>query len=307
MKRVIRLDPLSNAIRSRQLSFTPAPILLFVSFSHRPFLASAQQRLIEVFSSHPNCSAGSASIVFPSFSPYFLSRYRRPHHSVMSQYPDAQFTLDTRVRPVRIIEEYTPRSKSLDLLRSTTTPSPISAARNSLDTISTLKGGHSRISSPIFLNSSVGVKPLPPALSAEQQLDESGSGSETLNSSPPSHGELRSATMPRTPSRRHEESEQLKSKFSMSPIQQSKRSKARFSQDRTSVEGVIGQEGGRGTFGNWSHSLGMAAKKLHKSTTTRKGSNDTLDVHLEVNEVTPEKSKAALRTATSLASIRRFM
>lgn len=103
----------------------------------------------------------------------------------------------------------------------------------------------------------------------------------------------------------------------MSPVQVSKRSKARTSQDQTRLpEVVVSQDTARSTLGHWSYSLGMAARKLQKSTLSRKPSDEsyksstTLDVpQLEVNErmVTPEKGKHPLRSATSLASIRRFM
>ena len=255
---------------------------------------------------------------------------------------------------------YTPRSKSLDLLRCSDFPPPTitttpGTARNSLDTTSTLKGGHNRISSPIFLNSSVGVKPLPEEPShvistyCVKEDEEEGS---TFNSSSPSQcasvglsGDTkgRASTMPRcyllpteaaagvgfvpkTPSRRETDHLLLRSKFSMSPVQQSKRSKLRTSQDHHSSHllpeaGVMSTDNGRSTLGNWSHSLGMAARKLQKSTLARKGSDEsyqstaasTLEVQrvdsekLGVMNVTPEKGKSSLRSATSLASIRRFM
>lgn len=233
----------------------------------------------------------------------------------MSVWHDAHFSFDARIvggsptptRPVHIFEEpfasCTPRSKSLDLLR-TAAGSPITA-RTSFDTVSTLKSGQ-RISSPIFLNSSIGVQPQPLA----EELDED--GSDTLGSSSPTHPGL----IPRTPSRRQDSSDQLKSKFSMSPVQRSKRSKARVSQDK-GEEGLMSLDVPRSTFGNWSHSLGVAARKLHKGALARKGSDEsyqgaaTTHKRLEVNErlavVTPEKAKSSLRSATSLASIRRFM
>ncbi|CCF52691.1 hypothetical protein NDA11_004530 [Ustilago hordei] len=236
---------------------------------------------------------------------------------------------------------YTPRSKSLDLLRANAA-SPITG-RNSVDTISTLRGH--RISSPIFLNSSVGVKPLPEEPRLEpckltgaiqvhhDELD-------TFESSPPSShstgvpgldsaaAKARASTMPRyltgdilsqpkTPSRRQLSSDQLKSKFSMSPVQQSKRSKARVLEDRASAnrlpDGVLSQDIARSTLGNWSHSIGMAARKLQKSTLPSKASDESYQPTLDATQersskfVTPEKGKASLRSATSLASIRRFM
>lgn len=236
---------------------------------------------------------------------------------------------------------YTPRSKSLDLLREGAA-SPIST-RKSVDTISTLRGH--RISSPIFLNSSVGVKPLPEEphpepcqFAHEVKVEED--ESEKLGPSFPASlfkgsrgfelndAKVRASTMPRyltgdisfqpkTPSRRQKSSDQLKSKFSMSPVQRSKRSKARISEDRASgnrlPEGVLSQDNARSTLGNWSHSLGMAARKLQKSTLSRKPSDEsyqaTLDVHQEVDDrfITPEKGKSSLRSAASLASIKRFM
>lgn len=236
---------------------------------------------------------------------------------------------------------YTPRSKSLDLLRAQAA-SPVTT-RNSLDTISTLRGF--RISGPIFLNSSIGVKPLPkePRLACTPRtnvLDEE--GSETFGSSSSSmsfggcQGEIGPAlpnfsSMPgcltgstaiqtRTPSRRQVPTDQLKSKFSMSPVQRTKRSKARNSEDRASPrrvhQGFVSQENGRSTLGNWSHSLGMAARKLHRSTLPGKDSEEsyatkTLAVQNDFDEkpatVTPDKSKKSLRGARSLASIRKYM
>ncbi|SPO23878.1 uncharacterized protein UTRI_03590_B [Ustilago trichophora] len=230
---------------------------------------------------------------------------------------------------------YTPRSKSLDLLRADAA-TPINA-RNSLDTISTLRGH--RISSPIFLNSSVGVKPLPEEPSPGENDDADEICSETFNTTrSPSNSadqdhdaretKLRASTMPRylacdigfqpkTPSRRQKSDHLLRSKFSMSPVQVSKRSKARTSQDQTRLpEVVVSQDTCRSTLGHWSYSLGVAARKLQKSTLPRKPSDEsyksstTLDVpQLEVKErlATPEKAKHPLRSATSLASIRRFI
>ncbi|CBQ73494.1 conserved hypothetical protein [Sporisorium reilianum SRZ2] len=236
---------------------------------------------------------------------------------------------------------YTPRSKSLDLLRSDAA-TPVNA-RNSLDTLSTLKGH--RISSPIFLNSSIGVKPLPqeprhldsPTIHEDElELEQARVPANTDRASQ----KVRASTMPRyamgaatvdnalqpkTPSRRQMAADNLlKSKFSMSPVQPSKRSKARNSEDRIYAtvathrlpEGVLSQDNARSALGNWSHSLGMAARKLQKSALPRKASDEsyqatTLEVHREVNEslavVTPEKAKSSLRSATSLASIRRFI
>ncbi|SPO24322.1 uncharacterized protein UTRI_03590 [Ustilago trichophora] len=230
---------------------------------------------------------------------------------------------------------YTPRSKSLDLLRADAA-TPINT-RNSLDTISTLKGH--RISSPIFLNSSVGVKPLHEEPSPGESDDNDEGCSETFNTTrSPSNSadqdhdagetKLRASTMPRylasdigfqpkTPSRRQKSDHLLRSKFSMSPVQVSKRSKARTSQDQTRLPGVVvSQDTARSTLGHWSYSLGMAARRLQKSTLPRKPSDEsyksstTLDVpQLEVNErmATPEKGKHPLRSATSLASIRKFI
>ncbi|CDU26185.1 uncharacterized protein SPSC_06379 [Sporisorium scitamineum] len=242
---------------------------------------------------------------------------------------------------------YTPRSKSLDLLRSEAA-TPLNA-RSSLDTLSTLKGH--RISSPIFLNSSIGVKPLPqePRHLDSPTIHEDENEQEHADAFPPcsaadssqkiaGSAKLRASTMPqytsgaatvdnalqpKTPSRRQRSSDNLlKSKFSMSPVQPSKRSKARNSEDRMCAtvaahrlpEGVMSQDNARSALGNWSHSLGMAARKLQKSALPRKASDEsyqaTLEVHQEVNDtlaVTPEKAKSSLRSATSLASIRRFI
>lgn len=240
---------------------------------------------------------------------------------------------------------YTPRSKSLDLLRCDSA-TPVTA-RTSLDTISTLKG--QRISSPIFLNSSNGVKPLPEEpeqldspTEHEVEIDRRHGESHTSFTTkliPPGagHSKLRASTMPRypieaavlesvlqpkTPSHRQKASEHLlKSKFSMSPVQPSKRSKTRNSEDCHAAsatlqrvpEGIVSQDNARSALGNWSYSIGMAAKKLHKSAQPRKGSEESCIATLEVprdaedGQVTPEKCKNSLRSATSLASIRRFM
>lgn len=226
---------------------------------------------------------------------------------------------------------YTPRSKSLDLLRADSASVTPITARASLDTLSTLKGH--RISSPIFVNSSIGVKPLPAEPSSPNAIEEEEEGEEneaagvrcSADSLMP-NASGRALTMPRlylagdvapkTPSRRQKSDHLLRSKFSMSPVQVSKRSKTRTSQDHGRMpEGVMSQDTARSTLGNWSHSLGMAARKLQKSTLPRKASDEsyksstTLDVHPETNEkaVTPDKGKNSLRNATSLASIRRFM
>lgn len=252
------------------------------------------------------------------------------------------FSFDVRVvtspcrSRIHLVEEeaspFTPRSKSLDLLRADAS-SPV--ARNSLDTISTLRC--CSISSPIFLNSSNGVHPLvhEPRLETIQCGSdmEEGDGSDTFVSSVPSSNSLgaaadiRASTMPRhltkepvtqpkTPSRRQMSSDQLKSKFSMSPVQQSKRSKTRVSEDRGSTnrfpEGLLSVDGSRSTIGNWSHSLGMAARKLQKSALARKASDEshaTPEVGPLITDktLTPEKGKNSLRSATSIASIRRFM
>ncbi|TKY88485.1 hypothetical protein EX895_002473 [Sporisorium graminicola] len=245
---------------------------------------------------------------------------------------------------------YTPRSKSLDLLRSDAAI-PVNA-RNSLDTLSTLKGH--RISSPIFLNSSIGVKPLqqvthrldsPLILGAEfeQECGDAFTSCSTADLIPKAvagNAKMRASTMPRyamgartvdnalepnTPSRGQVSTDNLlKSKFSMSPVQPSKRSKPRNSEDRMHStvathrlpEGVLSQDSGRSALGNWSHSIGMAARKLQKSALPRKTSDEsyqatTLEVRREVNEMlvveTPEKAKSSLKSATSLASIRRFI
>lgn len=259
--------------------------------------------------------------------------------------PEPPFSFDVRDvsppqnRQILLAEEpslYTPRSKSLDLLRAGA-PSPVTA-RTSFDTISTVRCRH--ISSPIFLNSSIGVKPLPeePGLeSSLPELDEDEGGSDTFGSSARSVSvgkglgvvcaDLRASTMPRyltrdaavqpkTPSRRQNSTDQLRSKFSMSPVQQSKRSKTRISEDRSSskrlTEGLLSHDGSRSTLGNWSHSLGMAARKLQRSALPRKASDEsqgTLEVTQVVNDrlATPEKANSSLRTAASIASIRRFM
>ena len=235
---------------------------------------------------------------------------------------------------------YTPRSKSLDLLRSDAV-SPV-PSRTSLDTLSTLRGH--RISSPIFVNSSIGVKPLPGEprhldsptihetdLDEEGQIDNFASRTTDANlkivANTAAHDPMilryvagartiDNALQPKTPSRRQKSSDNLlKSKFSMSPVQTSKRSKIRNSQDRSYAtfsvsnrlsEGVSSQENARSTFGNWSHSLGMAARKLQKSALPRKASDESyqsqittttttmLEVdHEVVNEtlITPEKAK----------------
>nr|CDI53925.1 putative protein [Melanopsichium pennsylvanicum 4] len=261
----------------------------------------------------------------------------------MSQTQSHPYSFDIRLSPPILASlplpspadtpPYTPRSKSLDLLRSNSTP--ISTTRNSLDTVSTLKGGQ-RISSPIFLNSSVGVKPLQEisqhctSFGLEFDIGES----DTLSFSPHVSAtrdlggdvtKIRDSTMsrlhqtsdvglrpqPKTPSRRQISDHLLRSKFSMSPVQVSKRSKARNSQDRPSLrlsEGIVSQDNAKSTIGNWSHSLGVAARKLQLP---RKGSDESYksQLMLEVpqEEAAPEKGKNSLRSAPSFASLRRFI
>lgn len=113
----------------------------------------------------------------------------------------------------------------------------------------------------------------------------------------------------------------------MSPVQVSKRSKARTSQDQSLrlPDGALPQDPvARSTFGNWSHSLGVAARKLQlprKASDESYKSAKTLSTVLDQSQessrkeqemvATPESKEKdkgnSLRNAASLASIRRFM
>ncbi|GAC97692.1 DNA repair protein spr18 [Pseudozyma hubeiensis SY62] len=213
---------------------------------------------------------------------------------------------------------YTPRSKSLDLLRADCA-TPITN-RTSLDTISTLRG--QRISSPVFLNRTVGVHPIPeercrPDTAAVTRVEaDHGLDGSCLTVSTESaaiiHAKARVSTMPRyisqaadldiplhptTPCRRQKSDHLLKSKFSMSPVQPSKRSKSRNSELRKAVDMTVGpvpevvviQENTLSALGNWSHSIGIAAKKLHKSALPRKSSEESCQTTSKAsNEIVKE-------------------